>query len=337
MSSFTLSSDAPADPEASWRRWIIAFCGTFLGLGGLLFILMLLIDPYDSARFPTLGIVGIDDHNPRMATVSRARDARFDSAVIGNSTGQLINPHRIGPRIGLSFTQLTVPGTGPREQLAIMSWFASHHQTPGAFVLVADDAWCTSDPDLPVQHPFPFWLYGGNLDYLTHVMNGKSLDRAIWRVQLALGMRQPVDPVGYSDYTAVRNFGFQAHAPEPTGDLATAEFPLKFPWALRLKKFVSSLPRSVSIVIVVPPVPAPLLPPPGSRAAEAIKACQTMLENSVTGRRVGGLLDFRVDNATTRDPGNFSDSMHYNDLLARQIEERIVATLRPAARTAEGR
>ena len=103
MSSSTSSFDSPpgvvadAGADASWRRWIIVFCATFFGLGGLLFTLLLLIDPYDSARFPTFGIVGIDDHNPRMANVSRGRDPAFDGAVFGNSTGQLIDPHRIGP------------------------------------------------------------------------------------------------------------------------------------------------------------------------------------------------------------------------------------------------
>ena len=59
-SSVCIRADAGAD--ASWRRWVVAFCATFFGFGGLLFALLLLIDPYDSARFPTLGIVGIDDH-----------------------------------------------------------------------------------------------------------------------------------------------------------------------------------------------------------------------------------------------------------------------------------
>ena len=212
MISSTSSSDPPAGDlanrgaDASWRRWIIVFCTTFFGLGGLLFTLLLLIDPYDSARFPTLGIVGIDDHNPRMANVSRGRDPAFDGAVFGNSTGQLIDPHRIGPPTGLSFTQLTVPATGPREQLAMMGWFASHHDKLRALILVADNSWCAQSPDLQVTHPFPFWLYGGDRDYVTHVLNSKSLDRAVWRVQLAFGMRPRTDPVGYSDYMAGKNF-----------------------------------------------------------------------------------------------------------------------------------
>jgi hypothetical protein len=344
-SNFDPAAGVAADvgADASWRRWIIVFCATYLGLGGLLFVLLLLIDPYDSARFPTFGIIGIDDHNPRMANVSRARDPRFDAAVFGNSTGQLIDPHHIGPPTGLSFTQLTVPGTGPREQLAIMGWFAAHHDNIGAVVLVADESWCAQNPDLQVLHPFPFWLYGGDRDYLARVLNSKSLDRAVWRVQLALGMRPRTDPVGYSDYTAGKghvghvagkDFEFVAPAPEPAEDPSTAIAPFRFPWILRLRDQIAALPPQASVVIVVPPIYAPMLAPPNSVEAAVVTACKSMLQGSVAVGRRGGLLDFRLDNAITREPGNFVDGGHYRNEVAREIEKRIVAALRPAARTA---
>ena len=41
-----------------------------------------------------LGIQGVRDASPRTANASRARDPQFDSAVIGNSTGQLVKPER---------------------------------------------------------------------------------------------------------------------------------------------------------------------------------------------------------------------------------------------------
>jgi hypothetical protein len=344
MSSSTSNSDPPTGDQAnrgadaSWRRWIIVFCTTFFGLGGLLFTLLLLIDPYDSARFPTLGIVGIDDHNPRMANVSRARDPAFDGAVFGNSTGQLIDPHRIGPPTGLSFTQLTVPATGPREQLAMMGWFTSRHDEIHALILVADNSWCAQSPDLQVTHPFPFWLYGGNRDYVAHVLNSKSLDRAVWRVQLALGMRPRTDPVGYSDYMAGKNFAFVPQVPEPAEDLFATKFPLQFPWIHRLRDQIARLPPEASVIIVVPPIYAPLLDPPDSVGALVEMACKSMLEGSVAVRHRGAFLDFHLDNTVARDPGNFADGVHYRNNVARAIEERIVTSLRPAAeRTADVR
>ena len=107
-----------------------------------------------------LGIRGVDDASPRTANASRARDPQFDSAVIGNSTGQLLKPSELSGLTGRSFVQLTVPGTGPREQLAIMDFFVRQHPQVGALVIVTDASWCQRDPALPMQHPFPFWLYG---------------------------------------------------------------------------------------------------------------------------------------------------------------------------------
>lgn len=342
MSSSTSSFNSPpgvvADEgvDARWRRWIIAFCVTFFGVGGLLFTLLLLIDPYDSARFPTLGIVGIDDHNPRMANVSRGRDPAFDAAIFGNSTGQLIDPHRIGPPTRLSFTQLTVPATGPREQLAMIGWFASHHGKMGALILVADNSWCAQSADLKIAHPFPFWLYGSNRDYVARVLNSKSLDRAVWRVQIAFSMRPRTDPVGYSDYMAGKDFAFVAQVPEPAEDLSVAKFPLHFPWIYRLREQIARLPPDASVVVVLPPVYAPLLDPANSVGALVELACKSMLEGSVASRHHGAFLDFRVDNAITRNSANFADGVHYRNNVARDIEEKIVATLRFAAkRTAD--
>ena len=90
---------------------------------------MLAVDPYDSGRFGILGITGVVDESPRTANASRARDPQFDSAVFGNSTGQLLKPSELSQLTGSSFVQLTVPGTGPREQLAIMDFFAIFFST----------------------------------------------------------------------------------------------------------------------------------------------------------------------------------------------------------------
>lgn len=157
MTSSTSSSEPRAGTEAGadkrFRRWLRVFCAAFFGGGGLLYLLLLLIDPYDAARFPNFGIVGVDDHNPRMANVSRGRgrDARFDAAIFGNSTGQLIDPHRLNASTGLSFTQLTIPGTGPREQLAVLHWVTSRHPRAEALVLVIDDSWCSPNPTPALQ------------------------------------------------------------------------------------------------------------------------------------------------------------------------------------------
>ena len=177
MSSSISSSDAaPIEAAPAWGRWLASFLGA-LALGcAVVFAIVLIVDPYGSGRVGLTGIKGVNDASPRTANASRARDPQFDAAVFGNSTGQLLNPSELSRLTGTRFVQLTVPGTGPREQLAIIEYFLRHHPKAAAIVIVTDASWCTRDPTLPLQHPFPFWLYGeSDLDFFGRLFSGRAL------------------------------------------------------------------------------------------------------------------------------------------------------------------
>jgi len=332
MTSSTSSSDQLDRPQdtgqRAWRRWLLVFCGAFFGVSGLLYGLLLLVDPYDVGRFPSFGITGHADRSLRTADASRGRDPNYNAAVIGNSTGQIINPFRLSEETGLKFAQLSIPATGPREQLVLMRWVMSHHPSYGAFVIVADPLWCSPNPDLPLENPFPFWLYGGDLDYLANVLSSKALDRVVWRIAIAMGLMQPVDPVGYTDYLEGRTV---AYVPDPPGtppDARDLRWPQTFPWILRLRAFLAEIPSDIAVVLAMPPIYVSGLPTPGSELAQAIAACKQAMAETVAGRPRSGFLDFRVDTPAVRDPANFADSVHYRWALAHDMEDRIIAVLR---------
>ena len=94
MSLSTSSSDTA--PE--WGRCLAACLGALALGAALVFAFVLAVDPYDSGRVGLLGIEGVDDRNPRTAKASRARDPQFDSAMVGNSTGQLLKPAELSGR-----------------------------------------------------------------------------------------------------------------------------------------------------------------------------------------------------------------------------------------------
>ena len=97
-----------------------------LALGcAVVFALVMAVDPYDSGRFGILGIEGISDESPRTANASRARDPQFNSAVFGNSTGQLLKPSELSRLTGARFVQLTVPGTGAARAARPAAIFSS--------------------------------------------------------------------------------------------------------------------------------------------------------------------------------------------------------------------
>src|ERR1700712_1545763 len=112
----TSTSDRPDD----WSRSLTACLGA-LAIGAvLLFAVMIAIDPYDTGKIGWLGIDGIECRDTHTATASRTRDSQFDSAIIGNSTAQMLNPAELSRATGLRFVQLYLTGGSPRPQLAVL-------------------------------------------------------------------------------------------------------------------------------------------------------------------------------------------------------------------------
>ena len=106
----TSTSDQPDD----WGSSLAACLGALVIGAVLLFGVMIAVDPYDTGKFGWLGIDGVDDRDTHFATASRARDPQFDSAVIGNSTAQMLNPAELSRATGMRFVQLTRPAGAPR-------------------------------------------------------------------------------------------------------------------------------------------------------------------------------------------------------------------------------
>jgi hypothetical protein len=331
MSSSISSSDALAETDAAaWRRWLAAFLGALALGAAAIFALVLIVDPYDSGRFGILGIQGVYDESPRTANASRARDPQFDSAVFGNSTGQLLKPSELSRLTGASFVQLTVPGTGPREQLAIMDFFLRHHPRPGALVIVTDAGWCMRDPALPLQHPFPFWLYGeSTLDYAGRLFSSRALGRTWRRVLLAVGLRQRSAPDGYWDYEANGPGEFApVIARQNDAALAAGTVSEFFAAVTLLGDALKKLPADVPVVLVMPPTFYSMLPRPGSAAAAEEEACKAALKRLVAGRPRSNFIDYRVDNALTRERANFIDFGHYRAFIARRMEQGIAESIK---------
>jgi hypothetical protein len=310
-----------------WQRFVTVLLMTLCLGGGAAFGFILLVDPYDSGRFGLRWLSGIVDEDPRTASASRGRDPRFNSAVIGNSHGQLIDPAQLSVGKDLSFVQLTVPGTGPSEQLTLLRWFMAHHEHIGAIVLVADQSWCTQDPALPIANPFPFWLYAdSNAEYAVDALRSAALDRGWRRILLALGLRHESDPTGFWDYERGRVWAFAPNVPEgltPASGIRSPRRP--FPAIENLEAMLRQLPPDARLIVVFPPVFVTELPAAGSDTAELMAECKGAFSRLVDGR--GTFIDFAVDGESARDPANFMDPSHYRASLARKLDAAIVAAL----------
>jgi hypothetical protein len=320
-----------SDSARQWRRCLAVFVGVVVGGGLLIIAFLLAVDPYDSGRFNVFGIQGVDDRSPATANASRARDPQFDSAIIGNSTGQRLNPAELSQATGLRFAQLASPGANPREQLAMLDFFIRHHQHIGAVVIVADRLWCTHDPALPSGKPFPFWLYGeSTVGYAGRLFSWNGLDHAFQRIMIGLGRPKRYPPDGSFNYED--HFPASKHPAVPLQQAAPPAFAgaitAPFPVAARLAETVEKLPADAAVVVLVPPTFYTFVPSPGSRDAAEQEACNAVLRSIVAGRPHSNFIDYRIDNALTRNPLNFVDLIHYRAPIAQKIQEGIAASLR---------
>jgi hypothetical protein len=324
------SSISGSDQPAAWGRCLVACLGA-LALGAALIAgLVMLVDPYDSGRFGWLGVVGVGDRNPSTANASRARDPQFDAAILGNSTGQLLQPSELDRATGNRFVQLVAPGTDPRSDLVILDYFAAHHRRIGALVVVIDQGWCGAAlPPLP-QDAFPDWLYqGGALRYLGHLYTWAAFDRVVQRIAIYRGMRQPVRADGYWSYEEVWPPGTKQPAAAVPAQAAPFQGRITdtFPYAALLQGAIAKLPGDVPVVLLMPPTFYTLVPQAGSREAASQAACKAAYRSIVSGRPHSNLIDYRIDNALTRDPANFADLIHYRAAIARRLEQGIAASL----------
>ena len=329
-----MSLSISSSETSAWRRWLLVFLsGPLLGVS-LILAVMIAVDPYDTGRFGLLGIEGIDDRNTRTAAASRARDAQFDSAVIGNSTAQLLNPAELSRATGLRFVQLYMTGGSPREELAVLDFFLRNHQRVGALVIVTDPSWCAHVRAEPAPGSFAYWLYGkSSLEYAVRLISWQAADHAFQRVTIGLGLRKRNDPDGFFSYEDIWLPGTfrDANRPRDPAPAATAADRDVFPEVAMLDDAIKKLPTSIPVVVVVPPTFYTTVAQPGTVAAAEREACNAALGRIVAGRPHSNFINYRVDNALTRDAANFADFIHYRPIIAEKMVEGIAASIRLGA------
>jgi hypothetical protein len=323
-------ADLASQEMTDWGRCLWACFATIVVCVLSLFGFVIAVDPYDSGKFGFLGINGVADRNSVTADASRARDVNFNSAIFGNSTALLINPAQLSQATGLRFVQLSVVGGNPPEELTVLDFFLRHHSQVGALVIGADPSWCWHEPEKKPR-PFPYWLYSkSRLVYAGALFSGAAIEHAVQRIQIGLGQRQRSDPTGTFDSEDTwpigefRDTNRPADPPLPT----SAALHDVFPHVADLTETVMKLPAAVAVVVLVPPTFASMVPKPNTPEAAEREACNAALRRVVAGRPHSNFINYRVDNALTRDHANFIDYIHYRSAIATRIGDGIIASLR---------
>ena len=84
-----------------------------LGLAGLLYAAVVLLDPYGLRATPGAPPRPLMDLNQRFMYPQIVRSGRFDSAVFGTSTVRLLNPQRLNETFGGRFANLGLTQAPP--------------------------------------------------------------------------------------------------------------------------------------------------------------------------------------------------------------------------------
>jgi hypothetical protein len=324
------SSTSGSETDPGWGRSLLACLGALTGATLLVLALMVLVDPYDSGKLGLLGIDGVDNRLTQITAASRARNPDFNAAILGNSTAQMIEPAELSRATGLRFVQLYITGSGPREQLAVLDFYLRHHRKAGALVIAADPAWCVHERPKEEGVPFPYWLYDRSVvTYAVRLLSWQAIEQAFQRLSIGLGWRARMNPDGFVSYEDIwppgqfREIGW----PRDPVPASSVEMRAAFPEIAALNDIVARLPLDVPVVIVVPPTLAETVPKPGTHAGLERSACDAAMRQVVAGRPRSNFINFRIDNALTRDRASFADFIHYRPVLARRIEQGIVASL----------
>ncbi|WP_114943043.1 hypothetical protein [Microvirga calopogonii] len=329
---------------APWRRFTITLLGTAVLLLTGFVALAYLVDPYDTGRSPLVTKPGVRPQGPRTANASRGRDQAFNAMIVGNSHIQLIAPERLKKLTGFDFVQLATPASGAKEHLSLIDWFLRHRkETPKAIVVSIDDFWCTSDPDLPNDKPFPFWLYSADpWEYVRGLVRFNVLEETSRRIGYLFGAAaERARPDGYWDYEpeyiglgyttdpAVRQRLEQkpyANALRYDHDPKPAE--RQFPAVARLRELAARLPEETALLLVMPPVYSNTLPPHGTEQAFLLHACKAAAMGVQEAHARTAVVDWLVDRPEIHAPELFFDVSHYRQPIAKAIEADIAEALR---------
>ena len=310
------------------RRFIRDFCVAALAFGCLVYVALVLLDPFMTGRFGVMRWARTYDIGPRTANVLRLRDPDFTAAIIGNSTIQLLNPERLNALSGERFVQLSTPGTGPMEQVVLIEALL---RQPGSaiqtLVLGLDPSWCDPARISSTKNPFPFWLYDTSpLAYLRNLFRANSIEAVFRRIRLQGSKGQQARRDGYWDYEtpeykAARRgpIVIPEIVPSPTGETSAVR---------ALQRLLEILPASMRLVLVHPPVFVPDPPQASPTGIAAKQICKVELAQAALRRPRTVLLDRWVDDDLTRQSGMFYDGQHYRGAFALVLENDLAKLLK---------
>jgi hypothetical protein len=326
----------PATPASTasqcWSRFFRLTLGTAALITASIFLFVATIDPWDalplSPPLPRLPVTS----SARYAFPMLARDAGFDSAVIGTSTARLLRPALLDRLFGARFVNLSLHAATAHEETRLLQVFLQAHAQP-RFILIGLDAnWCDPGPEpRSTSDSFPEWLYRPSRwsGYL-QLLNLYALQEAGKQLWTMLGLKPPRHrPDGYSDFGPAERLydPARAHAHIIAAGNAPASAGFTFITHDLLRQALATLPPETRKLLFFVPFAVAYQGNQSARVHAYWSECKRRIADIARATTNSALLDFMIPNPITTNETNYYDAIHYRPAIA----DRISADLARAA------
>ena len=315
----------------------MAFLGSAGAAGLVIYLFIVLVDPFGALPVAWPFDRGPVDSNARYAFPSLARSQAFDSALFGTSTSRLLRPVSLDAAFGGRFANLAMNSATAYEQTRLLQVFLSAHPHPRTVAIGLDSEWCVSAGGyrkFGFDQPLPEWLYtGGRWAGYAHLFNLYALQRAAQAFSEWTGLKQRVyGRDGYtrfvpdeSRYDPVKVAASLANAGPWAPPEALGPDPAR--WAMPgvdlLGSDLAAIPADTRKLLFFLPYHRSLLPVQPGPGYDFLAECKRRVASLADATAHTAALDFMIPSPITTQADNYWDPHHYRVGIA----ERIVADL----------
>jgi hypothetical protein len=328
-------SAGPVLKPLSWRESNRVFLTTFTAVLAVIYIFILLVDPYGVVPF-SLPFERPLTSSQRQMYPQILRSGRYDSIVVGTSTSRLLDPDALDRALGGHFASLAMPAESAWEQVRVIDYFRRTVAAPRAVLIGVDHEWCDrGSSTYPMartairEKEFPAWAYDdsrwNDLFYLLNIPTLEAASRAVgylWgKVRPRLrrdGFEVFVPPESSYDVVRARDNLRPSPVQSQEAGNAAMEFPA-LPW---LDESLASLPGATRKYLVFPPAHVSALPAPGSPGAAREAECKQKIAG-IARRRGALLVDWRLASPLTSEDSNYWDKLHYRLPIAYKVIDEL--------------
>jgi hypothetical protein len=339
-------------PAAAFLKTFVAAA---VGLTGLLWLFILLLDPYGASPIRLPIARPIMDINQRYMYPQIVRSKAYDSVVIGTSTSRLLDPEALNKAFGGRFANLAMNAATAWEQTELAKLFLRHQATPKAFIIGLDPIWCADEKRLVkiTFRGFPAWMYDENpWNDVPELLSLKTLEITGRLAAYHMGlMPERIRRDGYEVFTP----------PEASYNLTRARFhiwkdhkeakitsvtppallsaeqaaKLSFPALAWLDDLLTATSGTPVRLVASMPIHVAAQPIPGSLEAARFSVCTERVAAIARKHKVR-FVDFGIASDVTSKDENYWDPLHYRLPVAGRIVDGLKAAAETGRDAADG-